>query len=276
VPAPATPDRLLRSLLVADPARPFLTHYDDASGERVELSVTTFENWVAKTAGLLVDGLDVEPGDRVAIVLPLHWQALVWFSACWATGAVAVAGSAADVPAAVAGCRVVVAGPDELEAAAASAAGDASVVGLSLRPLGAPFPGTAPAGAIDYGREVLGYPDRFLGAPPEGDAPALFDGGTTLTAADIVASAQARVAEWRLPRGSRILSSAPLTGDGLHAALTVPLVLDGSAVLCRHLDPAGLAARVDSEHVTAALLDDGDPPAGVRAIGRTGPEGSSH
>src|SRR5579859_6537412 len=47
-----SPADLLRSLLEADPARPLITFYDDATGERVELSVKTFDNWVAKTANL--------------------------------------------------------------------------------------------------------------------------------------------------------------------------------------------------------------------------------
>ena len=45
-----TPADLLRSALAADPGRPLVTFYDDATGERVELSVATFANWVAKTA----------------------------------------------------------------------------------------------------------------------------------------------------------------------------------------------------------------------------------
>ena len=44
------------------PARPLVTFYDDATGERVELSVATYANWVAKTAGLAQDELDVERG----------------------------------------------------------------------------------------------------------------------------------------------------------------------------------------------------------------------
>ena len=50
---------------------PFLTWYGD---ERVELSYATFGNWVAKTANLLRDGYDVQPGDAVTVDLPPHWQ----------------------------------------------------------------------------------------------------------------------------------------------------------------------------------------------------------
>ena len=44
-----TPAGLLADALRADPGRPLITFYDDATGERVELSVATFGNWVAKT-----------------------------------------------------------------------------------------------------------------------------------------------------------------------------------------------------------------------------------
>ena len=57
-----TPDRLLTQAVADDPARPLITFYDDSTGERVELSVVTFANWVAKTANLLVDGLGASPG----------------------------------------------------------------------------------------------------------------------------------------------------------------------------------------------------------------------
>src|SRR2546423_15345338 len=87
-----TPADLLRTAAGADSARPFVTFYDDATGERVELSVATLDNWVAKTANLLQDELAVEPGERVAVLLPAHWQAQGWLLACWSVGAVAGAG----------------------------------------------------------------------------------------------------------------------------------------------------------------------------------------
>src|SRR4051812_8567288 len=85
-----TPSGLLAAALSADPSRPLLTYLDESTGERTEASVTTFDNWVAKTANLLVDDLAAEPGARVALLLPLHWQSAVWLAACWATGCVAV------------------------------------------------------------------------------------------------------------------------------------------------------------------------------------------
>ncbi len=85
---PPTPSALLAAALGRDPARPLLTYYDDATGERTELSVATFANWVAKTANLLRDDLGVQPGGLVAVDLPLHWQAAVWLQSCWELGLV--------------------------------------------------------------------------------------------------------------------------------------------------------------------------------------------
>lgn len=64
-----TPVELLHAYLrggtpSVDPAAPLVTFYDDATGERVELSARTFDNWVAKTANLLQDELNAGPGDR--------------------------------------------------------------------------------------------------------------------------------------------------------------------------------------------------------------------
>lgn len=65
---------LLDPLLRADPAGPRITYYDDATGERIEVSAVTLGNWAAKTANLLRDELGAGPGSRVAVLLPAHWQ----------------------------------------------------------------------------------------------------------------------------------------------------------------------------------------------------------
>ena len=250
MPAATTPDAQLRAAVGREPARPFLTHYDDLSGARVELSLTTFENWVAKTAGLLVDDLDVQPGDRVLLDVPLHWQSVVVLSACWACGAVA------DVRGLDAYRRgdVVVTGPGR--AGEAASLPGAQLVALSLRPLGGPFPGALPPGAVDHGRDALGHPDRFAAPPLASDRPALVDrGNRTRSAADVVADAVELARAWRVGTGARLLTAAPLHGPGLAAALSVPLAVDGSAVLCVELDRARLADRVVAERVTATLVD---------------------
>ena len=42
---------VLAAQLRRDPGRPLLTFYDHATDERVELSVTTYANWVSKALG---------------------------------------------------------------------------------------------------------------------------------------------------------------------------------------------------------------------------------
>ena len=72
-------------------ARPLITFYDDATGERIELSAVTTGNWAAKAANLLRDEGDLEPGGRVAVLLPAHWQTAAVLLASWWCGAEVVA-----------------------------------------------------------------------------------------------------------------------------------------------------------------------------------------
>src|SRR3712207_3120138 len=117
----STPVDLFRAAARSDPSRPFVTFYDDASGERVELSYATFDNWVAKTANMVVEDLAGRPGERFALLLPTHWQTAVWYAACWWAGVVAA--PEADP----AEADHVVASPDRL-AEAMSCAGEKVVV----------------------------------------------------------------------------------------------------------------------------------------------------
>lgn len=165
MPAPTDPTDLLARALRADAARPFVTYYDLSSGARVELSVATFDNWVSKTAGLLRDELEVEPGVTVSVVVPAHWLGLVWAMAVWRTGARLVL--------APAGQAVV-----SVRAAGEPVAASGQLVVLSAKPMGGPAGAAVPPGALDYGREVLGYPDVFGPAEPGDDplVPSLIDG----------------------------------------------------------------------------------------------------
>ncbi|MEN2419612.1 TIGR03089 family protein [Streptomyces rimosus] len=244
-----TPADLLRSALAADPSRPLVTFYDDATGERVELSVATFANWVAKTANYLQDDLAAEPGDRLALLLPAHWQTAVWLLACSSVGVVA------DIGGDPAAADLVVSGPDTLEEARACSG---ERVALALRPLGGRFP-QPPEGFADYAAEVPGQGDRFAPyAPVAPGDPALAVDGRELTGAEAVAAALADAAERGLSAGSRLLSGLPYdTWAGLSAGLLAPLAAGGSVVLCRNpdrLDADGLAKREESERVTHRAL----------------------
>ena len=214
-----SPTRLLAEALRADPSRPFVTSYD-ASGARVELSVATFDTWVAKTAGMLVDDLGVEPEDVVSVLLPAHWVGLVWAQAVWTVGAHLAL--APDGRAAVA-VRAAPAAPVD--------AGTELVV-VRTDPLAGPVGPSTPPGATDYGREVLGQPDRFTRSRETTD-PLL----------------RALVAEGEEhPRGTRLLVlAADLSADVVRRALLVPLLSDGSSVLVSAGTDPGRVAVIAAE-----------------------------
>ncbi|MCW5253848.1 TIGR03089 family protein [Streptomyces sp. SHP 1-2] len=243
-----TPADLLSSALAADPGRPLVTFYDDATGERVELSVATFANWVAKTANLLQDELSVEPGDRVALLLPAHWQTAVWLLACASVGAVA------DVAGDPAAAEVAVSGPDPESLEAARTCRGARMA-LALRPLGGRFP-QVPKGFADYAVEVPGQGDRFVPyAPVDPEEPALIVAGREFSGAEVVERARTEAAGLGLTGpGTRVLSRLPYdTWQGLSAGLYGPLASGGSVVLCRHPERAGegvLDARIEAERVS--------------------------
>ncbi|MDQ1648046.1 MAG: hypothetical protein QOG60_103 [Frankiaceae bacterium] len=145
---PVPVDRLLAGALQADPSGPFLTFYDDATGERIELSLTSLQNWVAKTANLFVDEFDLEAGDVVTVALPPHWQGVaIVLGVALAGGTVGPAGRVAvfaegDAP------------PDAED-----------LVGLGLRPMGGGLRTPQP-GVLDFAREVPGHGDHFAAVAP--------------------------------------------------------------------------------------------------------------
>ncbi|GGM12800.1 TIGR03089 family protein [Dactylosporangium sucinum] len=67
--------------------QPLLTFYDDATGERTELSATALGEWSARAAGLLLHECGVGAGSRVASLLPPHWLTAATLLGAWALGA---------------------------------------------------------------------------------------------------------------------------------------------------------------------------------------------
>ncbi len=193
---------------------------------------------MAKTANLLVHGLDRSAGDRAVLLLPLHWLSAVAAMGCWTAG-LAVTGSGS--------AQVAFAAPDRLREARSTGAEE--VVAVSLRPLGGALGGDLPPGITDYGAEVLGYGDSFSPSVPLDPATPAFDGQT---GAQLVDAARAAASRWGLGAGDRMLSVLPFdTLDGWLAGLLAPLVAGGGVVLCRHVDVGALGGRVVAERVTA-------------------------
>ena len=251
---PATLTDLLRLAVQRDGARPFITYYDDATGERTELSLTTFQNWVAKTSNYLRDELDLGSGSAVGVALPLHWLTAVWLSACWSVGAVPVIDPADDevLDAAVIGPRRV-----EHDHGLLPMAND--VVAVSLAPLAASFGrlGVAlPDGVRDYTDEVRVHGDQFdASALPSPDDPALCVMDRTWTHNELVHAVTALTTRFGIDQHARLMTTQGLDGldpiDAILAAFVTPLVVDGSVVMCVNADPSGLTERADAEHVTA-------------------------
>jgi len=222
----------LTAQLRRDPGRPLLTFYDHASDERVELSVTTYANWVAKASGLLVEEADLERGMTLRIDLPPHWLSVVFLGAAWTVG-LTVTG--ADDPDAV------VCGPESL-AAWAPRAGAMPVLACSLRPMGVRFAEPLPDHVHDVGVEIWGQPDGFTAWDP----PTADDAATdTLTQGELLALRQTAAAGSSLADGGRLLSMTdPASPPGM-VTFTEPLARSGSLVLIRNPDPA----RVDDVYV---------------------------
>jgi uncharacterized protein (TIGR03089 family) len=221
-PNPPTVIAAFATMSGSDPTRPLITFYDDATGERLDLSGATLANWVAKTANLLVDGHGLAPGDVAAVALPPHWLTAAVLLGCWSAGLV-VAASAGDVGFVAGGARV----------------DAADTYAVSLAPLAAPFQPGPPPGTLDYVVAVRSYGDRFTPRVAPGDMAS--DDGTT--------HAQLVDAANPVP-GSRVLIDADRTSDP-RQWLVAPLVARVSIVLCANLDPSRLPARLDTEHAVA-------------------------
>jgi uncharacterized protein (TIGR03089 family) len=246
------PADLLRQRVADDPSRPLVTFYDDSTGERVELSARTFDNWVAKTANLLVDGLAAEPGTRVVLALPPHWQTAVWLMACWYAGMEAVPVEPGEFePGRVDGPYLLVAAEEVLDRVLTDQDAE-EIVGLSLHALGGAL-AECPAGVVDYAVEVRAHGDRFVPAPgvtPE--MPALTVTNTTLSGAGLTGAARGAAEKWALDAGDRVLVDMPFTTlDGVLVGLLAPLASGASVIIQRNFDEPTLDRRITVEHVTA-------------------------
>lgn len=232
-------EHLLRPLLSTSAARPLITHYDDAVGSRIELSVATLANWAAKTANWLVEEFDVEPGDDVAVALPAHWQTAGVLLGAWWCGAHVVGADDADSAA------VAFVGPD----ADGSTARATALVALD--PLGRGLTGPAPDGAFDYLNEARVCGDDFSPLTPvDGDTPALL--GTSVD--DLLARAQERAAVLGVAEGDRVYSTRDWTlPDGVVDAVLAPIAVGAHVVQVTNPDPARAQAHRDAERTTVDL-----------------------
>ena len=222
------------ALLARAGSQPFVTYYDEASGERSELSVRSLGNWVAKTHFLLIDELGLGVGSRAYLALPAHWISVPAVLGCLTAG-LEIVGDASTADVAFVGPESVP--PDVPDVYAV--APDSAAVG---------FGDSVPAGAGDYVAAVRPQPDkwptvRLLAGP---DDPCM-DGRTR---AEVVAQAQSR----SLPAGARVLSTRDWgSGEDLVDTLFAPLVAGGSVVYVRNATPEIVERRAEQERVTTRV-----------------------
>jgi uncharacterized protein (TIGR03089 family) len=233
---------VLDPMLRADPVGPRITYYDDATGERIELSGVTLANWAAKTANLLRDEMGAGPASRIAVLLPAHWQtAAVLFGVWWIGAEVVLDATPADVALCTA-ARL-----DEADTAVDAGSGTGEVAVLSLDPFGRPVP-DLPVGVTDYATAVRVHGDQVI--PERLPGPALAG-----LAVDEVLAACGQAARARgLTPQDRVLSTADWPGpDELIAGLLSILAVGASLVQVANADPELLPRRIETEKITRVL-----------------------
>lgn len=231
---------LLDPLLARDPMGPRITYYDDATGERIELSTVTLANWAAKTANLLREEFGAGPGTRVAVLLPTHWQTAAVLLGVWWIGAEATTAG----PAEIALCSADRLGEAD-EAVADGQLGEVAV--LSLDPFGRAVD-DLPVGVTDYATAVRVHGDAVIAERSPGPA---LDGRS---AGDVLAAARRSAADQALSAEDRVMSDRPWgTAEQIVDNLLAVLAAGASLVQLANPDPALLQRRRDTEKVTMDL-----------------------
>lgn len=224
---------LTGKLLQGPPAQPLITHYDDAAGSRVELSVATMRNWAAKTANWLVEEHDVEPGARVAVYLPAHWQTAAVLLGAWWCGA-----------------EVVVTGDADVAFVPPGGSASAGVVAVaSLDPMGRDLRGNIPTGTVDYIGDARLAGDDFLELTPVPGTTPCFQGSTV---DEVLTAAASRATSLGIAPGSRVLSTLDWPGHAMDGFVTV-LAAGASLVQVSNADPGKLPKHEEAERTTLTL-----------------------
>ncbi|MET0701840.1 MAG: TIGR03089 family protein [Mycobacterium sp.] len=232
---------VLDPLIRDDPMGPRITYYDDATGERIELSAVTLANWAAKTANLLRDELGAGPGSRVAMLLPAHWQTAAVVFGIWWIGAEIVLPGGPNDAADLALCTA-----DRLDEAD-QAAGLGEIAVLSLDPFGKPVP-DLPVGVTDYATSVRVHGDQIV--PERAPGPALNGRSTD----EVLAAARESGAAAGLTGSDRVWSDGGWeTPDLLVANLVAVFAAGASLLQVAHPDAARQDRRRATEKVTRIL-----------------------
>lgn len=231
---------LLAKLLRTDPGRPLVTFYDDLSGERTELSVATYDNWVAKTSSLMVEEFDLERGDAVLIDLPTHWLVPVFLGAAWNVGLTVSFDGAGPAD-------LVVCGPEGVNSHAQSAGdGGTVVLACALLPLGLRFRDALPDTVHDFGADVWSQPDSFTAWDPVQPEDLALPGRSQR---DVLTPGPVVVPGFT-PGGRLLTTENPASLAGL-PGFVEPLVSGGSTIWVRNPDDRVLEQRMVDERATS-------------------------
>ncbi len=228
---------ILDPLMASDPAGPRITYYDDATGERIELSTATLANWAAKTGNLLRDEMGVGASTRVAVLLPAHWQTAAVLFGIWWIGAEVITDGQADV----ALCTAQRLGDAD------EAVGVGEIAVLSLDPFGKPAP-DLPVGVTDYATAVRVHGDQIS---PERSPGTALDGRSVT---DVLSGALNSAAAQGISADDRVMSSGSWdTADELTDNLLAIFAIGASLVQVANPDAAAMDRRRQTEKVTRLL-----------------------
>ena len=227
-------------------AHPVLTYYDDATGERTDLTADALAGWAGRVARLLHEGCGLTTGDRAAVLLPPHWQTAAVLLGAWAANV-----SVSFRLAATAGLAAV--GPNEDEPfEAVFAACDRIDDWLDHVPTA-----RHRFALFNDGDVPDGYRDLLVALEPYGGT---LPGYATLRASDAASVDGTTYREWGgLARvlaeqhgwhpGDRVLVDAAAHEHAVFWLLA-PFAAGVSVVLCANLDRGRLDERIAAERVT--------------------------
>jgi len=235
-----------------DPSAPFVTYYNDNTGERTELSTTSMLNWQAKTANLLRDSYGLSSDSTIGLFLPIHWLVPVFLGAVAAIGATLVLPDHDSGDAA--GLDLAVVGPSGLTSELPTAD---DYLGCSLRPLAAGFTHDLPVGIDDYSIDVRAHGDFFPNLDDPTRCPTLRAGSECIDATKMALAGQSAAADLGIRSGDRVLVAG--------SAVTIPIVMAlscvagfarSTSVIVEHTSRERLVVITQQEKVTATPFED--------------------
>jgi uncharacterized protein (TIGR03089 family) len=229
-----TPEALFDALLTHSAARPFVTFYDEATGERSELSAKSLANWVAKTHFLLTDELGLGVGDLAQVVLPAHWISVPALLGSLSAGL--------SITTSAVGAAVAFVSP----ATVGEADGVDDIYCIAPQSAAFGLRDSVPAGAEDFVLAVRPQGDAWGAVrPPATTTDLCWDG---LTRGEVVDRARTRASELGLADGARVLTSRSWDGpDDWLDTLIVALTLGGSVVYVANAPDSDLLDRRASQ-----------------------------